>query len=171
VADYPSLATRPASAAGRRVAAVAYAPEGDRLALATAGPAFEVSLREGASPGPWVPLGAPRSDLSALAWSSAAELLVAGDDRQPGAPDRIWSLAGTAARFGKPTGAAFTAAPVAALAPIGDGGRLAVAVRVGEETQVWDAAPPTAGRDVELTPRRVLLRVPAPAGPVSLSVR
>ena len=171
VADYPSLATRAASAPGRRVAAVAYAPEGDRLALATAGPAFEVSLREGASPGPWVPLGAPRLRLSALAWSSGAELLMAGDDPRPGAPHRIWSLAGSSARFGKPTRTAFTAAPIDALAPIGDGGRTAAAVRIGEETQVWETALPAPGRDAELTPRRVLLRVPAPAGPVSLSVR
>jgi hypothetical protein len=68
-------------------------------------------------------------------------------------------------------GTAFTAAPVAALAPIGDGERAAVAVRVGEETQVWETGRPAPGRDAELTPRRVLLRVPAPAGPVSLSVR
>ncbi len=170
-ADYPSLATRAVADPPAGVAAVAYAPDGDRLALATAGPGFAVSLRGGPAPAGWMALGDPRSALTAFAWASSAELLAAGDDPRPGAPDRIWSLLGSPLAFGKPAGTAFGAAPAAALAPIGDGRRLAVAVAVGEEMQVWETAAPALGRDAELRPQRVLLRVPAGPGRVSLSVR
>ena len=172
VAGYPSLATRTVAAPAAGVAAVAYAPEGDRLALATAGAGFAVSVRRGGAPAPWVPLGAPRVTLAALAWGSPLDLLVAGDDPRPRVPDRIWSLIDSGGGVGKPAGTAHGAAPAAALAPIGDGRRLAVAVPVGEEMQVWEVAAPERGGDEELRPRRVLLRVPAAgAARATLSVR
>lgn len=72
---------------------------------------------------------------------------------------------------GKPAGTASANAPVAGLAPIGDGRRLAVAVPVGEELQVWETDTPQIGRDAELRPRRILLRVPSVRGTGALSVR
>ncbi len=120
-----------------------------------------------------VPLGAPGSRLTALSWGAPGELLVAGDEPRAAEPDRIWSVIDTGGPVGKPAGAAYASSPVLALAPIGDGRRLAAAVRVGGETQVWEVDAPELGRDEELRARRVLLRVPAAAAPgaVALSVR
>ena len=170
VADYPSLASRAVAAPPAGVAAVAYAPQGDRLGLATAGPGVAVSFRGGGGGGLVVPLGAPGARLTALAWGAPGELLVAGDEPRAAEPDRIWSLIDTGRLA---DGAAYASSPVLALAPIGDGRRLAAAVRVGGETQVWEVDAPELGRDEELRARRVLLRVPAAAAPgaVALSVR
>ncbi len=173
VADYPSLATRAVAAPPAGVAAVAFAPQGDRLALATAGPGLAVAFLGGAGSAPPVPLGAPGARLTALGWGAPGELLVAGDEPRAAGPDRLWSLIDTGGPVGKPAGAAYASRPVLALAPIGDGRRLAVAVRVGGETQVWEVDAPELGRDEELRARRVLLRVPAAGAPgaVALSVR
>jgi len=71
---------------------------------------------------------------------------------------------------GKVSGASHGPA-VQALAPLGDG-RVAVAVRAAEELRVWEVGSPATLGDPELRPRRVLLRVPAPAGTVqALSAR
>jgi hypothetical protein len=173
VAAYPSLATSAVAAPGPPVAAVAYAPRGERLALATAGPGFAVAFRDGAGGGgPWMPLGGAGARLSALAWGAPDVLLAAGDEPPDAGPDRVWSLVDTGGPVGKPAGAAFSPIPVLALAPIGDGDRLAVALRAGGRTQVWEAEAPELGLDDPLRPRRVLARVPAAApGPAALSVR
>jgi hypothetical protein len=57
---------------------------------------------------------------------------------------------------------------VTALASLGEG-RLVAAVRTGRQVQVWEADLPEA--EAPLAPRRVLLRVPADAGPAALSIR
>jgi hypothetical protein len=172
VAEYPSLATGPVPGQGAAVAAVAFAPRGDRLALATAGPPVAVAFRGGAAAaGPPTPRSGSGARLTALAWGAPDVLLAAGDEPPGAGPDRVWSLVDAGGPAGKPAGAAHADTPVLALAPIGDGRRLAAAVRAGAETQVWEVDTPELGRDEPLRPRRVLARIPAAAGPVSLSVR
>jgi hypothetical protein len=168
VADYPGLATREVDAPRGRVGAVAFAPEGDHLALARAEAGLAVSVRGGAASGGWVRLGGRRTELSALAWGSPDELLVGGaDPSQPGGA-RLWRVFAGAMGAGKPSAQA-PAAGLAALASLG-GGRVVAAVRTGRRVEVWEAKLPSGERRLEAT--RVLLRVPASAGaPVALSTR
>ncbi len=167
VAGYPGLATRPVDAPPGAVSAVAFAPQGERLALARAGGGAALSVRGDGAGGPWAPLGGRGMALTALAWGSPTELLAAGADPADPAGGRLWRVFAGPAGVGKASGQ--TPAPgVTALAPLG-GGRLVAAVRIGRRVEVWDATPPQAGAPLE--PRRVLLRVPAGAGPAALSIR
>jgi hypothetical protein len=169
VADQPSLAVRTVAAPAGGVAAVAFAPRGDLLAVARAGATISLALRGTAAGGPWVEI-APGASLTALAWSSSEELLVAASDAPGGQTGRLWTVPVGRQLSGKVSGASH-GPTVQALAPLGDG-RVAVAVRAAEELRVWEVGSPATVGYPELRPRRVLLRVPAPAGSVqALSAR
>jgi hypothetical protein len=158
VADYPSLATRPVSAPGRRVATVAFAPAGERLALAATGAALEVSVGGGR----WTTLGGRGATLGGLAWGAGRELLVAGTEPGPAGPARLWRLP-TGAALSASASASPSAARLLALAA-DDAGRILAVVRDGTELQVRQLAPLGSGR--------ILLRIPAGArGVPALSVR
>lgn len=167
VAAYPSLATRPASSAGRRIAALAFAPQGDRLALGASGDTPAVS----ADGSRWVAVWGRGTRLSALAWESPDALLVAGSEPGSGRTGRLWRLPATAAGLsGKPSASAYGVRAQAVASPGPE--RTVIAVRVGREVQVWEIAALVTDRDVPLRRRRILLRAPAgaPTG-IVLSVR
>jgi hypothetical protein len=168
VADYPGLASREVDAPPGRVSAVAFAPDGERLALARAEGGLAVSVRGDEASGGWVPLGGRRTALAALAWGTSQELLVGGADPSDPSGARLWRVFAGAMGVGKPSAQA-PAAGLAALAPLGDD-RVVAAVRTGRGVQVWEADLPSG--EAALAPTRVLLRVPAPTGaPVALSTR
>ncbi len=168
VAAYPSLRVeRTLPPPAGRVAHVAFAPSGGRLALATAGTGARLGLA-GPAGAQWTDPGLG-ARLRALAWSSPGELVAAGDETAGGAPaGRLWVIPAGAQVSGKARAAA-EAPAVLALAPAG-AARLVATVRTGGEVQVWEAATPRTGQ-ARLTPRRVLLRVPAGGGSASLSLR
>ena len=158
VADYPSLATRDALAPpGGGAVAVAYAPSGDRLAVATAA---SVAVAGAGSPPAWMPLGGRSLRVSALAWASSDALLAAGEDQRPGGLGRLMSLPAAPALSGKAAASRF-GPPVRAIGIPAGGGRPVVAVAVGARTQVWEVDALAPGPDRELAPRQVLLDVPA----------
>ena len=169
VAAYPSLATSDAlTPPGDGAAAVAYAPGGDRLAVATA---TSVAVAGAGSPPAWMSPGGPRLRLTALAWASPDALLVAGQDERPGGVGRLLSLPAVPALSGKAAASRF-GPPVRAIAIPAGGGRPVVAVALGARTQVWEIDALAPGPERGLAPRQVLLDVAAPARTVgALSVR
>jgi len=175
VAAYPSLGVERRVAPPRgRVTQVAYAPSGDRLALATAkqGRLAEFGVVAAADIGPWTDPGwGARIRVRAIAWSSPDELAVAGDERRDGeVRGRLWLLPASGRGIGKAR-ASQTGPPIAALSPPGADARMVVAVRSGAGLEVWEVATPRGGGERPLTPRRVLLRVPADGRPVVLTRR
>lgn len=167
IAAYPALSVRATLAAPRGVAALAYAPTGDRLAVAGAGAGGAVGVSAGGGPVAWTTI-APGSRLDALAWDGPGVLAVAGRGPGPEAPSRLWRVpAGT--RAGKASGVA-VGPPVAAMESLAPG-RLAVAAADGPGLAVWEVAIPGIG-EAPLRPRRILLRLPRSGGGVQgLSAR
>jgi hypothetical protein len=161
IADYPSLSPRAALATPRGLSAVAYAPSGDRIAVASGG--ADGSLAVGTAEGlRWSSL-APRTIFTDLAWRTTGELVAAGRRIGAGGGGRLWTLpVGDA--LGKPSAAAHGPV-VEALSPLGSG-RLAVAVRTSGGVAVWEIASPAPGRETELQPEHVVLRIPATGGGV-----
>ncbi|MGD9697127.1 MAG: hypothetical protein AB7V42_15870 [Thermoleophilia bacterium] len=148
------------SPAGGRVRQVAFAPSGDDLVLA--GEDW-IAIAAGGRPGPSL----SQDGVDGAAWSGGAVLVAAGR----GARGALSSYA--AATVGKPFGVS-EGPRIGSLAPIGDGARLVAAVDAGSaaRSELWEVAAPARGAPAPLTPRRVLLSLPAAAGPVTaLSVR
>jgi hypothetical protein len=165
VVNYPSLTT--VTVPETSPSALAFAPGGDLLAQEAGGPGMLVSAtgRQGPSV---VQLVNQPTRLVALTWMSADTLVVVGDE---GPRTRLWALPAAPRLSLKASGSEFFAM-IDTVSGTTTPGRLAIGVPVGAERQVWEVTAPEPGRDRRLAPQRVLVRLPASAGPIEvLSVR
>lgn len=166
----PAVA-EPVRPPGGRVGTVAFAPAGERLALVTAGANPRIAIASGTRVSVFAPVAGSRARATAAAWASPDELVVAGVERGGAARGRVWTLPVLGSGAAKISGSAHGPA-VAAVAPLGGRGGLALAVRTAGGLQVWETDRPSPGREGELVPERILLSVTAAAGsPATLSIR
>jgi hypothetical protein len=160
VADYPSLVSRPAST--NALQAVAFAPRGNTLVRAAGGRRLTV----GDTATSQAPLAAAR--LVGVVWATSDLIAIAGDEK---GQSRLWTLPAEPRLLFKATGSSYSPG-IDALATIPTPARLAVGVPVGAERQVWEVSTPELGSDLELKPKRVLVRLPASAGAIEvISIR
>lgn len=161
IADYPSLARRATLATPHGLSAVAYAPSGDRIAVASGG--ADASLALGTAEGLRWSFVAPQTIFTDLAWQRSGQLVVAGRGVGADEEGRLWTLPASDT-LGKPSAAA-RGPVVRALSPLGNG-RLAVAVRTGDGIAVWEIASPAPGRESQLQPAGIVFRAPTAGGGV-----
>lgn len=163
VVHYPTLTRRRTLSAPGGAAALSFAPSGDRLAVAAGGASGRVGVTAADGGLRWA-TPAPGNQLTSLAWHGSDALMIAGPELGTHGMARLWVVPVADGPSGKPSATAHGPRIEAMAAP--RRGRIVVAVPDGPGLSVWEVAVPTAGADVEMRPRRVLLRLPRWGGGV-----